>query len=72
MRVTEHTLSTFRSLLLKRKEIELSEVEQGRIVGDKLILILHNEKEFEISLKNFTIKDSEKLIVKLRKSFSIS
>lgn len=32
VRVNEHTLSTFRSLVLKRKEIELSEVEQGRIV----------------------------------------
>lgn len=72
VRVNEHTLSTFRSLVLKRKEIDLSEVEQGRIVGNKLILILHNEKEFEISLKNLTIKDSEKLIVKLKKSFLIS
>jgi hypothetical protein len=41
-------------------------------VADKLILILHNEKEFKISLKNLTIKDTEKLNAKLRKSFSIS
>ena len=37
VRVNEHTLSTFRSLILKRKIIEISGVEHGRIVGDKLI-----------------------------------
>lgn len=59
-------LSTFRSMILKRKQINLSEIEKGRISGDKLILMLNNEKEFKICMKNLTIKDSEKHIVKLR------
>ncbi|QOR64771.1 hypothetical protein IM538_12980 [Cytobacillus suaedae] len=71
IRMDDASLSIFRSLALPRKMINLSEIEQGRILGSKLILILNTKKEVEINMKQLTIKDYERLKVRLQDYFTI-
>ncbi|MBE4909792.1 hypothetical protein IMZ08_17295 [Bacillus luteolus] len=72
VRMDDTSLSIFKSLALPRKHIKLSKIEQGRMIGSKLILILNNEKEVEINTKQLTIKEFEKLKVRLQDYFMIS
>jgi hypothetical protein len=72
LRLNNKKLSIHRGLFRPRKVINIEDIEQGRIIRDKLILIFHSEKEFEIHLKQLTINDYEKLEMKLGESFLIS
>ncbi len=58
-------------MILPRKKLNISEIEQGRIIGEKLILILKNGKEVAISFKLLTITDSENLLIKLKEFFLV-
>lgn len=71
IRLSDSELSIYRNLILPRMKISISEIERGKILGEKLILILKNGKEAEVSFKVLTIKDSEKLLVKLKEFFLI-
>ena len=72
LRLNESTLSIHRGLVLPRKKINISEVEQGRVIGNRFVLILKNQKEVEINLKYLTIKDYEQIKIKLEKYFKIN
>lgn len=71
VRLNDNELSIYKSLILPRKKLNISEIEQGRIIGEKLILILKNGKEVAISFKLLTITDSENLLIKLKEFFLI-
>lgn len=71
IRISEHTLSIYKGLVFPRKKTNFSEVEEGRVLGNKLILILKNEKEVELNLKLLTVKDFEKMKKKLEEYFKV-
>jgi hypothetical protein len=70
VRLHDGILSIHRGLVFPRSNLNISEIEQGRIVGHKFILILKNEKEIEINLKQLRIKDFEKFKLKLEEHFT--
>lgn len=61
LRLKDNSLSIHIGLFFRRKKVDLSEIEQGRVSASKLILILKNEKEIDINLSLLTIKDYERL-----------
>ena len=61
LRLKDNSLSIHKGLVFRRKRVDLSEIEQGRVSASKLILILKNEKEIDINLNLLTIKDYERL-----------
>jgi hypothetical protein len=61
LRLNDNSLSIHKGLVFSRKRVDLSEIEQGRVSVNKLILLLKNEKEIDINLSLLTIKDYEKL-----------
>ncbi|MBO2535052.1 hypothetical protein [Rummeliibacillus suwonensis] len=56
IRLSDSELSIYRNLILPRMKISISEIERGKILGEKLILILKNGKEAEVSFKVLTIE----------------
>lgn len=71
IRLNVSEISIRRGLVLSRKKINILEVEQGRVIGSKFILILNNQREIEINLKRITIKDFEQMKNELEKYFEI-
>ncbi|MDQ1144065.1 hypothetical protein QE429_000892 [Bacillus sp. SORGH_AS 510] len=71
IRVNENILSIYKGLVLPMKKINLTEVEQGRVIGNRFVLILRNQKEVEINLKFITIKDFERMKVQLETYFPV-
>lgn len=71
LRLNVSAISIHRGLVLPRKKINILEVEQGRVIGSKFILILKNQREIEINLKRITIKDFEQMKNELEKYFEI-
>ncbi|MFS1515023.1 hypothetical protein V1503_00695 [Bacillus sp. SCS-151] len=71
LRLNDKILSIYKGLVLPRKKVILSEIEEGRVIGNRFILILQNGKEVEINLKLLTIRDFERLRTKLGNSFLI-
>lgn len=61
LRLKDNSISIHIGLFFRRKKVDLSEIEQGRVSASKLILILKNEKEIDINLSLLTIKDYERL-----------
>ncbi|MET3657022.1 hypothetical protein ABIC55_002109 [Sporosarcina psychrophila] len=61
LRLKDNSLSIHIGLFFRRKKVDLSEIEQGRVSASKLILILKSEKEIDINLSLLTIKDYERL-----------
>ena len=72
IRINDNTLSIHKGFVFPRKMINLSEVEEGRVLGNRLTLILKNGKKVNINLKYLTTKDFEKMKVKLEECFKIS
>ncbi|MEO2076002.1 MAG: hypothetical protein ABGX20_11600 [Bacillus sp. (in: firmicutes)] len=71
IRVNDNILSIYKGMVLPKKKINLTEVEQGRVIGNRFVLILRNQKEVEINLKLITIKDFESMKVQLEKYFPV-
>lgn len=72
LRLKGTSLSIHKGPISLRKTLNLSEIEQGRILANKLVLILKNEKEVKINLSLLTIKDYEKLHAELLRFIPIN
>ncbi len=72
MRLENNKLSIHRGLYRPKKERNIEEIENGYIISEKFILIMHSEKEIEIYIKNLFIKDFEGLTMQLSNSILIS
>ena len=63
--INEQFLSIHQGLVLPKKIVKLSDIEEGRLVRSKFILILKNEKEVPIYTRNVSLKDLDRLKMKL-------
>lgn len=68
IRINEQSLSIHRGLVLRRRIVKLSDVHEGRLVGNKYILILKNEKEVPLYTRNLSIRDLDRLKVNFDKA----
>ncbi|RKD24618.1 hypothetical protein BEP19_09600 [Ammoniphilus oxalaticus] len=71
IRVDQNALSLHRGFPLPRINIPLQNIDRGRVTGDKLLLILKNEKEMEIQLQALTIKNTDRLMKELKRHFQV-
>lgn len=68
VKITNEQLEIHKAPLRKNQIINLKDIEEARLIGNKIILLLkNNDKEAELKADLMYVKDSDKLLEKFSK-----
>lgn len=71
VRIDDQIISIHKGPVRPRQKIKLVDVKEGRIMDQQMVLILRNEHEVSINLRQLSITNSERLQQALKKSMVI-
>ena len=60
--ISDTGVSIYQGMVRKRKDVLFSQIVQGRIIRNKLILVLVDKKEVTINLDLLTVTDADELL----------
>ena len=69
--ISDTGVSIYQGMVRKRKDVLFSQIVQGRIIRNKLILVLVDKKEVTINLDLLTVTDADELLRVLSNNITV-